>query len=280
MKNSLASITRIAGGELWLRRKFYRQFGYQLRTSQAATFTEKLFTRMIVLNRHCPVLYRQLADKQTAREYVRSRLGNDVLIPMLWSGEDPNDIPFESLPERFVVKPNNGSGTVIVVREVFDKENIVKTARNWLAEDYYWRQREAQYHGITPAVMIEELLGDPKSYPLDYKVWCFNGEPKLVQVDNHARSIDLFYSTDWQKTSLTYRNNSEADIPKPKNLTALLDIARALSAGFDFARIDLYSIGDRAYFGEVTFTPRSGNFHFKPDSWNRILGDWWTVNEW
>jgi hypothetical protein len=129
--------------------------------------------------------------------------------------------------------------------------------------------------------LVEPFLEDHQpDGPLDYRFWCFDGKPEVIQVDNHSHSINPFYDTDWNLLPLHYRKNAKScTISKPENFDEMLDIARKLSADFDFARIDLYNLNGDIKFSEMTFTPAAGRAVFKPAEWDTILGQKWVIKK-
>jgi len=178
------------------------------------------------------------------------------------------------------MKPSHTSQQVIVVRNPTDRTELINRASAWLGNNYYWNAREYQYYGIKPGVMIEECLENPDgSLPLDYKLWCFNGEPELIQVINHARDMSSFYDKTWTLLDLTNKEGrSQRPITKPANLEEMISVASKLSVGFGFVRVDLYNVNGRVYFGELTFTPAAGHMKLQPDSWDAALGEKWDLS--
>jgi len=243
------------------------------------TFSAKLFQRMIWINRHGHPLFTQLADKYRVRDYVSSRVGPQYLVKLLWHGADAGEIPFDTLPQQYVIKTNHGSGENVVARGPVDRRALIERFSKSLRESYYWRFREYHYHAIPPQVLVEELLedGDPAG-PLDYRFYCFDGVPEVIQVDNNDHSINPFYDRQWKPLELHYRTNArKVSIARPANLEQMLTIASTLSTGIDFVRVDLYNIHGQIRFGEMTFTPRGGSLSFQPAVWDLILGEKWKV---
>jgi hypothetical protein len=128
--------------------------------------------------------------------------------------------------------------------------------------------------------MIEEYLQNKDGTgPLDYRFYCFNGIPEVIQVDNHAHDINPFYDTNWKQLDLYYRKGvSRPAIEKPINLEHMNLVASKLSADFDFVRVDLYNIDGKIYFGEFTFTPTAGELKLQPESWDLKLGNKWKLS--
>ena len=209
-----------------------------------------------------------------------SKVGEQHLVKLLWHGEDPSAIPFDTLPAEYVIKTNHGSAQIIVVKGKADRADIISRLSVWLKSNYYWSCREYQYYHIKPRVMIEEYLRNQDgSGPLDYRFWCFNGIPEVIQVDNHAHDINPFYDTKWNQLDLHYREGaSRPAIAKPMNFEQMISIASQLSAGFDFVRIDLYNIDGKIYFGEFTLTPTAGELKLRPESWDLKLGEKWKMS--
>jgi hypothetical protein len=247
------------------------------------TFTEKLLWRMIAWNRgDLPTRFQQLTDKYAVRAHVASTVGEKYLIKLLWCGDDPRAIPFDRLPEEYVIKSSHASGQVIIIRGEADREEIIRQASDWLANDYYWHGREAQYYGIPPRIVIEEYLttedGNP---PLDYKFYCFNGTPIFILVRSHIHDIYPIFDTTWNLLDLSYAYKGDVArpwIPKPTNLDEMLALATKLSVGFGFVRVDFYNVQGRVYFGELTFTPAGGLIKYDPEFWDLKLGEKWDLS--
>jgi hypothetical protein len=265
-------------GARFLRERFQRLHGYVLDLSNITTFSEKLYRRMIETNRGENPIFTRLADKLLARDYVKDLIGSEFLIPLLWNGQDPARIPFDDLPERSIAMTNHGSGGNIVLRKPIDRAAAIKTLSKGLKTNYYWALREYQYYNIAPRVMVEELLDDDNpDGPLDYRFWCFNGKPEAIQVDNHSHTLNAFYDVNWQNLRLSYRaTGTQRDVGRPRNLDEMLSVATKLSVGFDFVRIDLYSVYGKTYFGEFAFTPTAGMNKFDPPHWDLYFGEKWT----
>lgn len=282
--NSLRSIkrqlTRQSEGEAILKQRYLRVHGKPLNVANPQTFTEKLYMRMLSWNRVVPHIFVQLADKLSAREYVANKVGAEYLPRLLWDGQDPGSIPFSTFPIEYVVKTNHASRQVIVATEPVDHAAIITTCRKWINTNFYWVAREGQYLHIQPRIMIEECLRDHGgSLPLDYKIWCFNGVPELIQVINFVRDSHSFYDTSWNTLDLSYSlGKSRPDRPSPDRLEEMVALAARLSIGFGFVRVDLYNLDGRIYFGELTFTPTAGEMKLMPDRWDLELGKKWEMS--
>ncbi|MDT8437364.1 MAG: ATP-grasp fold amidoligase family protein [Gemmatimonadota bacterium] len=265
-------------GERILRQRFEDVHGRKLDIDHPKTLTAKLTCWMVAQTRRPDPVFTELADKVRVRRYVAERLGDGVLTRMLWNGPDPRAIPFDELPTRYVLKTNNGSRRVIRVSGEVDREAVIAQLQRWIRSNYYWQDREPQYLRIPPLALVEEWLDDGMpAGPLDYRFWCFHGEPAVIQVADHVHSINPYYDPSWRRLDLvTYAPiRPDADVPRPRFLSDMLRAAGTLSRGFGFVRVDLHCLPDRFVFGEMTFTPAAGTLRFHPDEWDRRLGALW-----
>jgi TupA-like ATPgrasp len=274
-------LVRRLQGEALLRARFAREQGYPLDVANPQTFTEKLYCRMIRWNRDMDPRFTELADKLAVRPYVASRVGEAHLIDLLWAGGDPATIPFDDLRSPYIVKANHGCGHVIVVRDTPDRGQIIAVATEWLASNYYWSYREHQYFEIPPRLLVERFLSNPDgSDVVIYKFWCFDGVPRLLSVSNKDRSIAPYYDVSWNQLELSHAAHvAQPRLERPRRFDEMLSVAARLSAGIDFVRVDLYNVGDRVFFSELTFTPRAGGFQFRPIDWDARLGRMWTLRD-
>jgi hypothetical protein len=244
-------------------------------------FTEKLFTWLIQLHQSDDRTYGRFVDKFEVREFVEERLGPGYLPELYWVGTIASEIPFDILPAHYVLKANHGSGQVIIVDGgVIDKVDTVERATKWLEDNFYWAGREYQYLHIKPRLMAEEILDDGfLDGPLDYRFWCFDGRPTVVQVDNHDHSINNFYDMDWNLIDLTYREDTSLpSIEMPSNFSEMVEVVLRLAIGLGFVRVDLYNLKGRIVLGELTFSPVGGMLRFFPSEWDARLGALWNLN--
>jgi len=279
LRNLKRRLLRRFEGEQLLLEQYASRVGKPLNTVDPQLFSEKLYCRMISWNRGHDPIFTQLVDKYAVRDYVAKKIGSGHLVRLLWNGTDPSSIPFDALPPEYVIKTNHASAQVIVVKGVVDRSDIIQKTTAWLKSNYYWSGREHQYYGIPPRIMIEEYLSNEDgSGPLDYRIWCFEGVPELIQVDNRAHDINPFFDTKWNLLDLHYRPGAPRPaVPKPSNLDEMLAIASKLSSGFGFIRVDLYSVRGAIYFGECTFTP-AGSLTVSPKHWDVTLGRKWSTS--
>lgn len=273
-------VRRRSEGEAFLLRRFARIHGKPLNLTNPQTYTEKLFWRLITWNRgDMPARFTQLADKYAVRAYVERLVGKHHLPTLLWHGTDPRAIPFDRLPAQYVIKPNHAAGQVLMVHGPADRHEIIRTVSGWLKHNYYWQDREFQYYGIHPRLVIEEYLHDADGTPpFDYKIHCFNGVPEHILVRNHTHDICPYFDTTWHLLDFADKVGAiQPWVPKPPNLDEMLSLAAKLSAGVGYVRVDLYNVQGRVYFGEFTFTPAAGFLKYTPESWDLMHGQKWDL---
>ncbi len=240
------------------------------------TFNEKIAYNKLYSESE---LLAPLCDKYLVKEHIRKKIGDKYVLDTLFVTSKPESIPFNDLPNSFIIKATHGSGWNIIVKnkKEINFNDIVKKCNFFLSMNYYYLGRERQYKNIEPQIMIEKLLLDAKGeVPKDYKFFSFNGKIEFIQVDidrggSHKRN---FYDCNWNRMPFELNYPSyEFDIEKPSRLNKMLKISENLSSGLDFARIDLYYISDKIYFGEITFTPENNLGRFYPMIYDRIWGE-------
>jgi len=269
--------------ELWVALRGYRmQFGRFPNLFQPRTFTEKVLYRMIFDRR--PILT-MLSDKYAVREYVRDAVGGAVLPRLYWTTTAPEDIPFDALPDTFVVKASHGSHWVRVVldKAEVDRDELIGTCRSWLGENYYFHFREPMYRPIEPRVLIEELISDGTGpTPTDYKCFVFDGTVRMIQVvQGYLTGARMsFYDPSWHKLPVASARYQplERDAPPPAHLDELIACAETLARPLDFLRVDMYDSGTQVYFGETAVTPGAGRFYFDSYEFDRYLGGLWRIS--
>lgn len=279
--------------KIYLKLMFRHKLGYRLNLKAPRTFSEKL--QWLKLYNRNP-LYTIMVDKVKAKEYVADKIGNQYIIPTLGVWKNAEDIDFDSLPNRFVIKCNHNSGKGMYICKDKSKmdENIVrKNLNRGLCENYYLHGREWPYKDVPRCILAEKYMEENNSKQVenknsekvgnlhDYKFYCFNGEPRLCQVisDRATNEKIDFYDMDWNRmvglVGLTEGvHNSNENIQCPQSFDDMKRCAKVLSENIPFSRIDFYDIDGHAYWGEITFFPASGFGKFSPDEWNEEIGSW------
>lgn len=224
-----------------------------------------------------------LSDKYLVREWIKEKIGSQYLIPILGAYDSTEEINFDLLPQKYVIKTNNGSGTNIIVKNKDDIniKKIDKALKKWLNTDFAYKAFEMHYTYIKPKIIIEDFIEDSKGELNDYKFLCFDGKVHFCWVDtdrfnNHERNV---YDRNWNLESWKQHkyNSISSNLEKPKEYDRMVEIAEILSEGFSHVRVDLYNVDGRIYFGEMTFTNGSGFEKIEPFEKNLLLGSLWNL---
>lgn len=255
--------------KLYLSLRYRFTMGHWIDWKNPKTFTEKI-QWLKIYNRKPE--YTTMVDKYAVKQYVADRIGEEYVIPTLGVWNRPEDIDWDSLPDRFVLKTTHGGGGGGVVickdKSTFDRQAAITKLNESLASDIYSNLREWPYKNVPRRIIAEKFMAPqksaaPKDLP-DYKFFCFNGEPKYCQIirDRHTEEAIDFYDMDWKHQEFVGLNpvahNGVTPVPRPEHLDNLVAICRKLAAEIPFVRVDLYVIDDKEYFGELTFYPASG----------------------
>lgn len=269
---------KLVSDKSFLKASYFRIFKRPLNLSHPESFNEKI--QWMKLYDRDP-RYTAFSDKYQAKELVAQRIGTKYIIPTLGVWEHFSQIDFSSLPRQFVLKCTHDSGGLVICRdkESLDREQARKKLESSLRRNFYDRFREWQYKDIPPRIIAEAYMQDGENPSLrDYKFYCFDGKPAFLYVseglENHASARLGFLNLDWSPAPFRRADYAAFDtLPsRPGCFEEMLDVARRLSEGFRFVRVDLYEINGKVYFGEMTFTPSSGFIPFIPDEADRQIG--------
>lgn len=290
MKNYLLSyksiniIGRIFRGSVWADRVylgllFRRKMNQKLCLNPPLTFNEKL--QWLKLYDRRPV-YTQMADKYEMKAYVTSRIGEGYIVPTFGVWEHFDEIDFGSLPDQFVLKCTHDSGGVVICRDKsqFNLAQTREKLESHLKRNYYYHTREWSYKDIKPRILAEQYMVDESGYELkDYKFMCFNGKVRCTFVCSQRGSKDglciSVYDREWNILPFVRdESKSPVETPRPSCYDRMVELAEILSDGIPFIRVDFYLVDGKLYIGELTLYPASGMKRFKPECWDRTLGDW------
>jgi len=269
----------------YIRKPFRLRHGYELDLKDPKTFSEKI--QWIKIYGHTERLSKYV-DKYQVREFVRMKIGEEVLVPLIGVYNKTKEIDFQSLPDSFVIKATHGSGWVVIAK---NKNNLDWYAAReeidqWLKTNFYRIAGEPSYRAVKGRLVIENCIEDPSGDLKDYRFFCFHGRPMYVAVDGHkytgyksAICKRDIYDVEWNKLpfKIVYENWHDP-VARPDKLEDMLEICRDLSQDFPFVRVDLYLTEGRIYFGELTFTPFSGMKPFTPVRYDRIFGEHLDLN--
>ncbi len=273
-------ITNFFNDEAYLKLTYKINFGKRLNLENPTSFNEKLqWLKLYDKNEK----YINMVDKILVKNYVSDKLGKNIIIPTLGIYDKFEDIDFKSLPNKFVIKCNHDSGSIVICK---DKNNFnVNKAKKIITKklkykSFYWG-REWPYKNVKPKIIIEKYMEDKKySTMRDYKFFCFNGEPKIMYIseglENHNTASMSFFDMDFKLINCKRKDYKLLDYTpeKPKTFEKMKEFASILSKDIPHVRVDFYEIDGKLYFGELTFFTCSGLIPFESEEWNKILGSW------
>lgn len=259
-------------------------FGRPLDLQNPQTFNEKIqWLKLFYPNPLIPIC----ADKFRVREHICETIGEKYLTPLFAACDRPEEIDFDALPDQFALKVNWGSGQNLLCRDKsrLDRPSARKLLRKWLkpARNQYFFALEWGYRDIPPKIVCEKYLSFLESNPYVFKIMCFNGEPRVIQLvidDKTPKETINYYDTEWNL--LPFRQNFPTNsnpIPKPAFLDEMLTLARKLSEPFPFVRVDFFEGPEQLVFSEMTFYSDAGTARFEPEEWDLKLGQMMTLPE-
>lgn len=260
--------------------------GKPLNLSKPRTLNEKI--NWLKLYDRTP-LHTQCADKYTVRKYVTDQIGESYLVPLYFYTKNPKEIVPANIKQLpCIIKTNHDSGGGIFVYKIENIDWLViqEKLTSRLKKNYYTISREWQYKNIEPLIIVEQLLQDQDgNIPDDYKLHCFNGSVRMIQVDMGRGTDDHFrnwYNTQWGREPYKwsspkgfgkFTDPSNKEIPKPDTLEKMLRLSEILSKPFDYVRVDWYDVNAKLYFGELTFHHDGGTKPILPEKWDFKLGE-------
>ncbi len=253
--------------ETYIKGRYRILMGKRLNLDNPTLFSEKL--QWLKLYNRKPE-YTKMVDKYAVKEYVSKIIGTEYIIPTIGVWERPEDIEWELLPDKFVLKTVHGGGSLGVVvckdKSTFDKRAAVEKLQISMKTDSYRIQLEWPYKNVPKRIIAEEYLEpDPETNDLsDYKFSCFDGKVTDVMVCYGRLSGNTkfyFFDKNWNLLPLNILGKNapkEFTLPKPRCVDKMFEMASKLSEGIPYARVDLYAVGNHPFFGEITFFPQSG----------------------
>ena len=261
--------------------KALKRLNMVLNLDNPKTVQEKIIWLIINDKPEITALKAKCADKILVHDYCKEKLGEDICIPILKVYDSPYDVNFKELPNKFVLKTNHGyamniiadkqtnSYTTLKKLQLTGEKDCQKQLDEWLHINFGEKNGQEHYALIKPKCFAEQFMKDDHETLTDYKVWCCNGEPKMIQVisDRYTKNLHAnIYDTNWNWFDLgwhDFKQDPEHLDKKPVELEKMLDYSRKLSKDFRFVRVDFYIIKDKLYLGELTFSPDGGIFRYK-----------------
>src|SRR5699024_128742 len=261
--------------EKLIKKRFRKRLGREVNLKNPKKFNDKL--QWLKLYWRDP-LATKCADKYKVREYIKEKIGEKYLNELIAVYNSVDEIDIDKLPKSFVLKGTHGSGYNIICKnkDKMDLEKEFKKMRRWMWTNYHWSKREWVYKDIKPRIICEKYMEDESGELRDYKIFCFHGEPKIIEVDinrftDHKRNI---YDLNWNllDVEIEYPSEPNTIIQRPETLNEMLELSRILSKDFPHVRVDFYNVNGEIIFGELTFFHESGMGKFNPSEYELELG--------
>lgn len=278
-KNIICRLLSVVPDELFLKISYHLKTKRNLDLNNPKTYSEKI--NWLKVYDHNP-LYTTLVDKYEVRNYVKERIGEEYLFPLLGVWNNVNEIDFDKLPEKFVLKCTHDFGSVIIVedKKLMNVRLIKKQLNAQLKYNFYYRGREWAYKNVKPRVIAEKFMEDGNKRLIDYKFFCFNGRVEFMFIAT-GRGLDLrfdFFTRDFKHINTT-NGVPNADITpnKPESYEEMIIIAEKLANGINNVRVDLYDINNKVYFSELTFYHNGGMVAFEPYEMDERLGKYFLM---
>ena len=271
--------------EKFLKKKFKIIMGKNLDLDNPKTMNEKL--QWLKLNDRKNI-YTTMVDKYKVRDYIKEQIGEEYLIPLIGVYDSPDDINFEKLPDKFVLKCNHNSGLGMCIckdKSKLDIKRVKRELKKGLKQDYFLTGREWPYKNVDRKIICEKYMEDSEYKELrDYKFYCFNGMVKFFMINSDRFSSDDtkgdYFDREFNWLDFTWGFNHAKIKPKiPENVNKMIEISDKLSKGTNFLRVDLYNIDGKIYFGELTFYDGSGFDKIEPLDWEYKIGNMLNFNK-
>lgn len=269
----------------YITKQFKKRYGRAINLKNPQTISEKLqWLKLFYRNDQMPIC----SDKYDIRIYLKKygyeHLLNEV-IGIYETEEEIENIDFGQLPQSFVAKATHGSSWNLICKDkrTLDWEKQKKIFKQWMSLNLYVFGREWNYKDLKPKILIEKFIDHQ---PLnDYKFLCYNGVPKLVQVNSEVDGVLYmdFYDMEWNRLGIMYKSYNQAKhfVPKPPQFDKMVEISKVLSQEFPFVRVDFYNFDEKIILGELTFFPVGGLKPFVPetDKYESLVGSYLELPE-
>ena len=263
--------------EPYLKLAYWSKTGKRLNLENPKEYNEKL--QWLKINDRKSV-YSEYVDKYAVREHIAKKIGKKYLIPLIGVYDSVDDIEWDKLPNSFVLKCTHGSSCNIICKNktTLDIEESKLKLNKWMKKNWYWFGREWPYKDVTPRIICEEFITKDNTIPEDYKIMCFNGKPKYIQIHRDRFGTDYtqdFYDLDGNLMPFNNIGYKNSDIKKLniKDFSEMLELASKLCKDTYQLRVDFYRVEGKIYFGELTFFDASGFAEFEPEEYNYIVGN-------
>ena len=276
---------RIIPDRVYIQLKHFRVFHRFVDLKNPVTFNEKL--QWLKLYYH-PDVFTQMADKYAAREYIAERIGEEHLVPLIGCWDNADDIDFDSLPEKFVLKCNHDSGSYIICKDkrTLNIKKIRRTLNSALKRDFYLHNREWPYKNIRRRIVAEELLESPgRDNAEEYMFFCFDGQVAVMATFNRTSRKGVYiidcYDADYRFVKLDIGGTNSPNPPDIRTpyVEQMVEYAKILSTDIPHVRINFFYVGGQIYVGEMTLSTGGGFEKIDPPEWNYKLGEFLHIPE-
>lgn len=270
--------------KLYIELKYFYHFKKFPNLKNPATFNEKIQWLKLYDRK---ALYTMLVDKYEAKQYVADKIGREYVVPLFGVWDKFEDIDFDKLPDKFVLKTTHDCGGIVICDEKahFEKDSAKRNIETHLNYNYYYEGREWPYKGVKPRIIAEKYLEDmaQTSEIIDYKLMCFNGKVRCSFTCTERLSGDMkvtFFDREWNIMPFErHYPKSKYEISKPGRYDEMIFLAEKLAKDIAFVRVDFYEVGGKLYVGELTLYPGSGWEEFTPAEYDEMLGSWLILPE-
>ena len=273
-------ILNMLSDKTYLKIMYFYHMKKRLNFGNVTTFNEKL--QWLKLHDRKEI-YTTMVDKYEVKKYVADLIGGEYVVPTYGIYESYNEIDFDVLSNQFVLKVTHygGSRGVFIIKDknTINYSNIENEIEKLLKENLYNYSREWPYKNVKPRIIIEKYMKNEDEEELkDYKLFCFNGKPKIILVCSERFSssnmCETWFDEDWNLMDIIEGNHRvDKNIKPPQSFKKMKYLASQLSKNIPFVRIDFYEVNSKIYFGEMTFFPASGFEKFEPKEWDKKLGE-------
>lgn len=258
--------------------------GHKLNLQQPTRYTEKLQHLRLYEYPNNPLVCK-CAGRVGAREYIKEKGYENLLIKSYGVFNSFDEIDFNKLPKSFVIKTTHSSqmNQIVWNKDELNIKKLKKKISKFLKINYGKKTGEMHYSNIVPQILVEELLIENGTTPIEYKIHCFNGKAKYMYIVT-GRGNDIHYDNfyiEWTRFDGAQFNgwtSSNTEIKKPNNWNEMVSIAETLAKDFPFVRVDLYNVDGKIYFSELTYTPAKGTLKFDDDKVDFEIGKWLDIS--
>lgn len=265
----------------YLKIMYYAHLGKKLNLKNPTSCSEKM--QWLKLYDQNP-RYTDMVDKQEAKRIITEILGEGFVIPTIGIWDDPDQIDFDALPDRFVLKTTHDSGSLLICKDktALDLSAAKEKMRESLKREYFYWGREWPYKNVKPRIIAEVYMEDTKTGELrDYKWYCFHGVPKMMAIfcgRSVGATTATYFDDNFQQLHFTWGYSAGKDmLEKPCSFEQMKRLASALSKDIPCLRVDFYEVDGKPYVGELTFFDGAGFDVIEPRAWDERIGSWITL---